>query len=127
MKLMISTVSRLPLYEQMENQIKEKILTGELRPGNLLPSIREMARECQVGVITSKRAYDDLCAEGFLVSRPGKGVYVAEVDTAFTRTIRLQQMTGQMRDLVDFAKNAGLTQAEMKKALADCWKEGGLD
>ena len=122
MKLIISTVSRLPIYEQMENQIREKILTGELSSGELLPSIREMAKECQVGVITSKRAYDDLCAEGLLISRPGKGVYVSEIDSSYIRSVRLSQMEDQMKDLVEFSKGAGLTKEEMEEALAECWK-----
>ncbi|MBR1812330.1 MAG: GntR family transcriptional regulator [Lachnospiraceae bacterium] len=123
MKLVISTVSRLPIYEQMENQIREKILTGELLPGELLPSIRELARECQVGVITSKRAYDDLCAEGLLISRPGKGVYVSSVDSDYIRSVRLSQMTARMKELTDFSRSAGLTEEEMQEALWECWRE----
>ena len=123
MKLVISTVSRLPIYEQMENQIREKILTGELLPGELLPSIRELARECQVGVITSKRAYDDLCAEGLLISRPGKGVYVSSVESDYIRSVRLSQMTARMKELTDFSRSAGLTEEEMQEALWECWRE----
>lgn len=69
LRLIISPVSKLPIYEQIENQIREQILTGQLVPGIQLPSIRELARELKVGVITAKRAYDDLCQEEVLISR----------------------------------------------------------
>ena len=81
MNIMISQLSQTPIYEQMESQIKRDILSGQLKPNEMLPSIRSMAKELGVGIITVKRAYDDLCNEGLLVSLQGRGVFVAEFDS----------------------------------------------
>lgn len=124
MKLVISAVSKLPIYEQMENQIREQILSGELATGTMLPSIRALARECQVGVITSKRAYEDLCAEGFLVSRPGKGVFVAEINAGYAKQVRMVQLKEQLADVLEFAQNAGITAEEVEAVFRELKEEG---
>ena len=80
MFLQVSALSSVPIYEQIEQQIKEQIFDGSLQAGVQLPSIRMLAKELKVGVITAKRAYDDLCNEGLLISRQGKGVFVAEIN-----------------------------------------------
>ncbi|MBR5474118.1 MAG: GntR family transcriptional regulator [Lachnospiraceae bacterium] len=123
MKLVISAVSKLPIYEQMENQIREQVLSGELAPGTMLPSIRALARECQVGVITSKRAYEDLCAEGILVSHPGKGVFVAEINPDYAKQKRMEQLKEQLSDVWEFAKGAGITAEEVVQMLNKLIKE----
>ena len=124
MKLVISAVSKLPIYEQMENQIREQILSGELASGTMLPSIRALARECQVGVITSKRAYEDLCAEGILVSRPGKGVFVAEINAGYAKQVRMEQLKEQLADVLEFAQHAGITAEEVEAVLRELKEEG---
>ncbi len=123
MKLVISAISKLPIYEQMENQIREMVLSGELPPGTNLPSIRAMARECQVGVITCKRAYEDLCAEGILISQPGKGFYVADLDTGRAKRVRLEQLREQIKDVLDFAKETGITAEEVWQIFQEAAEE----
>ena len=120
MDLHVSPVSRIPIYEQLKQQIREQVLTGRLSPGVMLPSIRGLARECQVGIITVKRAYDDLCMEGILNAHPGKGVFVAELSPSRVRDIWKEQVKEQLADVLAFATGAGLSAAEVEQL----WKEG---
>ena len=119
MDLHVSPVSRIPIYEQLKQQIREQVLTGRLSPGVMLPSIRSLARECQVGIITVKRAYDDLCMEGILNTHPGKGVFVAELSPSRVRDIWKEQVKEQLADVLAFATGAGLSAAEVEQL----WKE----
>ena len=119
MDLHVSPVSRIPIYEQLKQQIREQVLTGRLSPGVMLPSIRGLARECQVGIITVKRAYDDLCMEGILNAHPGKGVFVAELSPSRVRDIWKEQVKEQLADVLAFATGAGLSAAEVEQL----WKE----
>ena len=98
-----------PLYEQIEYQIRAQIFSGELRAGEALPSIRTLARELKIGVITAKRAYDDLIAEGFLYAVQGKGVFVSEKredDLVNGKTERLKE---QLRAARRFALENGVS------------------
>lgn len=79
MHVIIAYETGEPIYEQIKSQIRSEILRGSLKTGEMLPSIRTLAKELKIGIITAKRAYDDLCAEGFLYSVQGKGVFVAEI------------------------------------------------
>ena len=80
MKVTVATGSQIPIYEQIKLQIKEAILSHELKEGEQMPSIRSLAKELRVGIITTKRAYEDLANEGFLISQSGKGYYVSSFD-----------------------------------------------
>ncbi|MCL1852410.1 MAG: GntR family transcriptional regulator [Peptococcaceae bacterium] len=125
MRFMISTLSQTPIYEQIKTQIKELVLTGQLKSGEQLPSIRFMAKDLKVGIITVKRAYDDLCEEGFAVSLAGRGVFVADVDTARVKSIHLQLLREQLSDIKDYCATAGITRLELEEVLGDVY--GGLD
>ena len=91
MEIFISNTSDKPLYEQITAQIKNLILSGALAEGQALPSMRQLARDLRISVITTKRAYEDLEREGFLTNVPGKGCFVAAKDPALLReeTLRL--------------------------------------
>ena len=80
MNIFLNNTSGVPLYEQLSAQIKEEIITGSLKKGDALPSMRILAADLHVSVITTKRAYEDLAREGFLYSMPAKGYFVAEVN-----------------------------------------------
>lgn len=112
MQLQISSISQLPIYEQIKMQIREQILDGSLTPGTQLPSIRMLAKELKIGVITSKRAYEDLCQEGFLVSQPGRGVYVAKIQTDFARQVHLNLLRERFAELAEFAKSSAISYEE---------------
>lgn len=125
MKLMVSALSQIPIYEQIKQQIKEQVFSGDLKPGEQLPSIRTLAKELKVGVITSKRAYDDLCEEGVLVSHPGKGVFVGEIDTGEVKKNHLQLIGEQLRDTVEMANQFSVTKDEVYKLLDNIYKGDG--
>ena len=77
MDIIISNSSNIPLYEQVKEQIKNKIVSNELKTGELLPSIRSLAKDLRISVITTKNAYEELEREGYVETIPGKGTYVA--------------------------------------------------
>lgn len=122
MNIIISIVSETPIYEQIKNQIREKVLSGELAPGTMLTSMRSMARELKVGVITTKRAYDDLCEEGILISQPGKGVFVANLDYKVVRKKHLDLLKEQLSDVKTYADGADISREEIDKILDDLYK-----
>ena len=94
--------TQVPIYEQVENQIRQSVLSGELSANEMLPSIRRMAKELGIGIITVKRAYDDLCQEGLLVSIQGRGVFVAEINAKQEKAARLEQLTQKLQEIKTF-------------------------
>lgn len=123
MKLIVSSLSQIPIYEQIKQQIKEQVFSGALKSGEQLPSIRMLAKELKVGVITSKRAYDDLCEEGVLVSHQGKGIFVAEVSAESVKDNHLQLVEEHLRDAVSLAKQYSISETEVRSALEKIYKE----
>jgi len=112
LNLIFSAHSAIPLYEQLETQLKTAILKGELAQGAPLPSIRFLARELKISIITVKRAYDDLEAQGFLETTPGKGTYVAVQNTERLREAALSQLEEKLSELIVSAQTLGLAQNE---------------
>lgn len=123
MDIFISSSTQTPIYEQIENQIKELIMNGTYTPGMQLPSIRILARELKVGIITCRRAYDDLCEQGFLISRPGKGVFVAEIATDNLKKIASDQLKKQLNELCNNAKLSGIQEKEIIEYIHDFFHE----
>jgi GntR family transcriptional regulator len=123
MNLTVSTMSQIPIYEQIKQQIKEQIFGGKISQGEQLPSIRFLAKELKVGVITCKRAYEDLCAEGVLVSHPGKGFFVAALDRESVRQNHMQIITEQLSDTLELAKQFGITQREIHDIIDIIYEE----
>ncbi len=112
-----------PIYEQIEYQIRAQIFSGELKAGEMLPSIRMLARELRIGIITAKRAYDDLVAEGFLYAVPGKGVYVAqrkEDDLENSKLARLKEQLGATRR---FAEENGISSEQLTRIFREVMEE----
>ena len=103
MQLIISYESGEPIYEQIKKQIRGMILSGELMEGAMLPSIRMLAKEISVGIITAKRAYDDLCNEGFCYSLQGKGVFVASVNKEMAESYSVKELRTKVREIKAFA------------------------
>ena len=85
MEIIISNSSGVPIYEQIKEQIKAKIVSNELKSGELLPSIRTLAKDLRCSVITTKNAYEELMHEGFIISVPSKGYFVAEINKEVIR------------------------------------------
>ena len=100
MELYISNTGQEPIYAQITRQIKQQILSGKLKEGDALPSIRLLAKELRISVITTKRAYEDLEAEGFIVTTPGKGSFVAPQNPELQREEMLKQVEQHLQNAV---------------------------
>ena len=113
MNIIISNQSELPIYAQIREQIKEQILNGQIEEGSALPSIRQLAKEVGVSVITTTRAYSDLEEEGFITSVQGKGSIVLSKDNAFLREQYLVRIEEGLETAIRTAKSAGLSKEEL--------------
>ena len=123
MELYISNSGQEPIYAQITRQIKAKILNGELQQGDALPSIRLLAKELRISVITTKRAYEDLEADGFITTMPGRGSFVAPQNPARHREESLNQMEEHLRHAIDAARRGGITKDEVRETLDLLWEE----
>lgn len=117
MKIVIQPQGTLAIYEQIINQMKNAIVTGELKTGEALPSIRGLASELQVSVITTKRAYEELEKEGLIRSVAGKGFYVCEYNTDYLREKQLMMLEKRLVEVIEEAKAAGLSSAELAEMI----------
>lgn len=115
MNIVISNSSDEPIYQQIINQIKEQILKGELTESEPLPSIRKLAKELNISVITTKRAYDELEREGFIVTVAGKGSFVAAINKEIFRETKLKFVEDKMTEAIETAKAVGLTLEELQE------------
>lgn len=108
MKILISTTMSMPIYEQIVNQIRDAVIRGELREGEGMPSIRMFAKELQVSVITTKRAYEELEKEGVIEAVPGKGFYVCRQNNDHLREKQLMNIEKGFSDLIKECRSAGM-------------------
>lgn len=123
MEIYISNASQSPIYAQITGQIKEKILSGELKTGEALPSIRLLAKELRISVITTKRAYDDLEQEGFIHTMPGKGSFVAPRNPELYREQALKQVEDLLGQAVEEARKGGVSRDEVQEILTLLYEE----
>jgi Predicted transcriptional regulators len=119
--VIISNASPKPIYLQIEERIRQAIMAGEAKAGEELPSIRGLAQDLRVSAITTKRAYDDLEREGFIVTSPGRGSFVAEPNREFLREARLREAEEGLARAVDAARAAGIGLDELKQMLDLAW------
>lgn len=122
MELYISNSGQEPIYTQITRQIKQQILSGQLHEGDALPSIRLLAKELRISVITTKRAYEDLEADGFIVTQPGRGSFVAAQDPALVREEHLKKVENCLQDAVDAARLGGIGYEEVSETLRLLWE-----
>lgn len=113
MLIVVSPDSPSPMYRQVADQLKEAIARGDASPGERLPSIREMARDLNISVITVKRAYLDLEGEGYLRTRAGLGTFVADVDRARLREAKLGDIRKELDRMLDSGKRFGISPADV--------------
>lgn len=104
MEIIISNSSGVPIYEQIKEQIKDKIVSNELKAGELLPSIRTLAKDLRCSVITTKNAYEELVNEGYVKTIPAKGFYVAEINMEVAREEQLNKIESLLDSAVSIAK-----------------------
>ena len=122
MQIYLSNSGQEPIYAQITRQIKQQILSGALRPGDALPSIRLLARELRISVITTKRAYEDLERDGFILTQQGRGSFVAEQNPALLREEHLKKVEDCLQGAVDAAR----TRLQRRCAFcgrADLWQQ----
>ena len=123
MRVIVSAVSGVPLYEQIVEQVRQQIMAGELAAGAALPSLRALAGELRVSLITTTRAYNDLAAEGLIVNVPGKGSFVAQIDPDEARRNSLDRARAGLRQIVARTRHTGLVSLEELTAmLAEEWE-----
>ena len=117
MDIIISNSSSKPIYEQITSQVKNMILTGQLKEGAPLPSMRLLAKELRISVITTKRAYEDLERDGFIETVAGKGSFVASKNAEFLREEALRRVEAALQQAVDTASRSGVSPQELRQML----------
>ena len=122
MNINVQTKSGIPIYEQIERQIKNMIVNGELKEGEMLPSIRALASDIKISVITIKRAYEDLGKEGMIYSVQGKGFYVDNPDLQYMKEKATVGMEESLADWVEAAKKSGMSKEEAMDMLDILWE-----
>lgn len=122
MNLIISNSSGQPIYEQIASQIKDKIISGELKEEDPLPSMRMLAKELRISVITTKRAYEELEREGFIISLTGKGSFVAGKNLDFIREEHLRKIDQKMQEIIDLSTGCNLTLEDLQEMLEIIYK-----
>ena len=123
MELIIRNTTNQPIYEQIFEQIKAQILSGALRPGDALPSIRALAKDLKISVITTKRAYDELESAGLIDTVAGTGCFVAEKNLDLVREQQRLELEQHLRAALELAKSCGLTPAELASLLSTLAEE----
>lgn len=113
MKIIIANASNIPLYQQIEEQIKEAIFTGELQDGDILPSIRNLANDLQVSVLTIRRVYDELEKEGFLVCHVGVGSFISTSNLDKLKDSKRRVLEEKVWDMLQQAKTLGISKEEL--------------
>ena len=117
MNIQINNSSNDPIYLQIKNQIKSQIISGDLQVGDKLPSIRFMAKELRISMITAKRAFDELEAEGFIDSVQGKGNFVARQNKELIREEYLKKIEERIQDIIEFSDIIGLSNKEITQMI----------
>ena len=123
MKIVISTTVNMPIYEQIVNQIRDAVIRGELKEGEGIPSIRVLARDLQVSVITTKRAYEELEKEGVIESVPGRGFYVCRQNNDHLREKQLMQIEKRFSDLIKECRSAGMNLEDILEMIQVLYNE----
>ena len=114
MNIIISNSSDLPIYEQITEQIKSMIIQGELKEGDSLPSMRTLAKDLRISVITTKRAYEELEKNGFIRSFTGKGSFVCPKNIDLIREENLKKIETSLTQAIEVARITGITSNELK-------------
>jgi GntR family transcriptional regulator len=116
-RVVLSNSAGVPIYQQIKEQVGAAILSGELSEGSALPSVRALARDLRISIITTTRAYAELAAEGFIATVPGKGAYVLPLDSALVREQLLRRVEDGLQSALDAAFRAGLDREDLIRVL----------
>ena len=126
MDIIISNQSATPLYLQISEQIKHAIVIGELTPGVMLPSIRGLAKDLKVSIITTKKAYEILEAEGFVETFPGKGSCVSTIHLDILKEAQISKIEESLHEIIEKAKKIGLSKGELQERIDVLYEEENL-
>ena len=121
--IIISNSSGKPIYEQIADQVKEQIMAGALAAGDALPSMRLLAKELRISVITTKRAYEELERDGFLENVPGKGCFVAPQNRELLREAQLRRVEEMLTQAIEEARRGAVSLEELKEMLTELYQE----
>lgn len=124
MNIIISNSSQEPIYEQILKQIKNNIIKGELEEGEMLPSIRGLAQELQISVITTKRAYEELEREGFIETVPGKGSFISTQNKDLIREKKLKLLEEKLLEIIEESRALGISYDDLIDMLKLMYEEG---
>lgn len=123
MHLFIDNKSGVPIYDQIYTQIKNHIISGDLREDELLPSIRNLAKDLRISVVTTKRAYDELEKEGFVYTVPAKGCFVAQKNVELLREENLKKIEDNMQTIIQLAASCNLDKQDVIDIFNIIWEE----
>nr|WP_253287360.1 GntR family transcriptional regulator [Clostridium bornimense] len=121
--IIISNSSGKPIYDQIYTEIKSKIISGELKEGDPLPSMRLLAKELRISVITTKRAYEELERDGFITSITGKGSFVSGKNTEFIREDNLRKIEEHMQSIIELSKGCNLSLQDLIEMISIIYEE----
>ncbi len=122
MDIILSNSGGKPIYEQIRDQVKEQVMTGALSAGDALPSMRQLARDLRISVITTKRAYEELERDGFLENVPGKGCFIAPQDRELLREAQLRRVEDYLSQAAEEARRGGISLPELQEMLELVYK-----
>ncbi len=123
MQLLISNKNGTPIYDQIYTQIRDQIIRGDLAEEELLPSIRNLAKDLRISVITTKRAYEELERDGFIYSVPGKGFYISPKNEEMIREQHLREIEEYIGRIGKLAAPVGLTKEQVMEMIDTLWEE----
>ena len=126
MDIILTNAGGQPIYDQIVSQVKAQILSGKLKEGDALPSLRTLAKDLRISVITTKRAYEELEREGFIVSLTGKGSFVAGANTELIREEHLRRLEDHLREAISLSHLCGLDLDGLTSILSMLYKEEDL-
>ena len=127
MEIKISNLSSVPIYQQVATQIKSNILNGSLKNNDQLPSIRSLAKELEVGIITVKKSYEVLLQEELIYSKGAVGYFVNDIDLDTVLTIKKEEYLDELKSIIDKAINDGLNINDIKDIFNSVWEEKSYD
>ena len=123
MTIIIDNKSGVPIYDQIYSQIKSQIISGQLAEDTILPSIRNLAKDLRISVITTKRAYEELEKDGFIYTVSGKGCFVAARNTELLREENLKKIEGHIEEILKLAASCNLTRQDISDMIDILWED----
>lgn len=123
MEIIISNTNSKPIYEQIVLQIKEMIMNGKLKPNDPLPSMRKLAKDLHISIITTQRAYDELAKDGFITVIPAKGAFVSNQNNDFIREENFRRIEKGIQEICTLARQSGVTKEEIQNLVTIIYEE----